>query len=64
MSTPRLIPAPISLVFSEATQNTEAYDREYHQLSESDENAIQQWLKLAKARGETSDTILCYSNLS
>lgn len=56
MSTPRLIPAPISLVFSEASQNKEAYVREYHKLSESDENAIQQWLKLAKARGETSDT--------
>ena len=56
MSLPRLVPAPICLVFNEASQNAEAYEREYHQLSESDENAIQQWLKLAKARGETSDT--------
>jgi hypothetical protein len=56
LSSPRLVPAPISLVFSEASQNADAYEREYHQLSESDENAIQQWLKLAKARGETSDT--------
>jgi len=56
MSSPRLVPAPISLLFSEASQNKDAYEREYHQLSESDENAIQQWLKLAKARGETSET--------
>ena len=52
----RLIPAPISLVFSEADISEELYEREYHQLSESDDNAINQWLKLAKARGETSET--------
>ena len=56
MSTPRLVPAPISLLFSEASQNQELFDREYHQLGESDENAINQWLKLAKARGETADS--------
>ena len=53
---PRLVPAPISLVFSQASINKELYEREYHQLSESDDNAINQWLKLAKARGETADT--------
>lgn len=53
---PRLVPAPISLVFSEATTDKEAYEREYHQLSDSDDNPINQWLKLAKARGDTSDT--------
>ncbi len=53
---PRLVPAPISLVFSEASINEEIFEREYHQLSESDDNAINQWLKLAKAKGDTSDT--------
>ncbi|MDF1875510.1 hypothetical protein JHD48_07170 [Sulfurimonas sp. SAG-AH-194-I05] len=53
---PRLVQAPISLVFSQADMNEELFEREYHQLSESDDNAINQWLKLAKARGETSDT--------
>ena len=53
---PRLVQAPISLVFSQADINTEMFEREYHQLSESEDNAINQWLKLAKARGETSDT--------
>ena len=53
---PRLVPAPISLVFSESNVDRDSYDREYQQLSESDENAINQWLKLAKARGDTSET--------
>ncbi len=52
----RLIPAPISLVFSEASVDKEAYLREYSQLSESDDDPISQWLKLAKGRGETSET--------
>ena len=52
----RLIKAPISLSFSQASMDDEEYLREYHQLSESDDDPINQWLKLAKARGETSDT--------
>ncbi len=53
---PRLVPAPISLVFSEVTNDREAFEREYHQLSESDDNPINKWLKLAKARGDTAET--------
>jgi len=53
---PRLVTAPISLVFSELSENREMFEREYHQLSEADDNPINQWLKLAKARGETADT--------
>lgn len=53
---PRLVPAPISLVFNEASTDRESYEREYHQLSDSDDNPINQWLKLAKARGDTSET--------
>lgn len=53
---PRLVPAPISLVFSQANMNADIFEREYHQLSESEDNAINQWLKLAKARGETSES--------
>ncbi len=56
MSKPRLVPAPISLLFSEESLNKEAFEREFQQLSESDEDPISQWLKLAKARGETKDT--------
>ena len=53
---PRLVKAPISLVFSEISLDKEAYEREYQQLSDSDDNPINQWLKMAKARGETSET--------
>lgn len=53
---PRLVQAPISIVFSPSDANAEMFEREYHQLSESEDNAINQWLKLAKARGETSET--------
>jgi hypothetical protein len=52
----RLVKAPISLVFSEAGSNKEAYLREFHQLNESDDDPINQWLKLARAKGETTDT--------
>jgi len=52
----RLVPAPISLVFSQKKVDEDGYLREYHKLSESDDDPISQWLKLAKARGETSES--------
>jgi len=51
----RLIPAPIAIEFKNA-ENCDECEREYHSLSESDDDPIGQWLKLAKARGETSNT--------
>ena len=56
MSTPRLVPAPISIQFSQADLDKALYEREYQQLSESDDDPISQWLKLAKARGETAES--------
>jgi hypothetical protein len=56
MSMPRLVPAPISIQFSEASLDREAFEREYQKLSESDDDPISQWLKLAKARGETAES--------
>lgn len=56
MSTPRLVKAPISILFSEVEQDRALYEREYQQLSESDDDPISQWLKLAKARGETAES--------
>ena len=53
---PRLVKAPISLVFSEVGSEEEVYEREYQRLSDSDDNPINNWLKQAKARGETADT--------
>ena len=54
MNTPRLVQAPISLVYDVA--NDDLHEREYHTLSEADDDAIGQWLKLAKAKGETSES--------
>ncbi len=59
----RLIPAPIEIEFSPADVDEESFKREYHSLSESDDDPIGQWLKLAKARGETSDTDTVLLNL-
>ena len=53
---PRLVQAPISVVFSEVSSQKEEFQREFQQLSDSDDNPINQWLKMAKARGDTSDT--------
>ncbi len=52
----RLVPAPISLIYSKVSDNAEAFEKEYQQLSGLDEDPISQWLKLAKARGETAET--------
>ena len=54
MQVPRLVKAPISIVYDVA--DNDLYEREYHTLSEADDDAIGQWLKLAKAKGETSDS--------
>jgi hypothetical protein len=51
---PRLVKAPISIEFSIADE--ELHEREYHTLSEADDDAIGQWLKLAKAKGDTSES--------
>ncbi|MCX6075683.1 MAG: hypothetical protein NTW78_02205 [Campylobacterales bacterium] len=53
---PRLVPAQINISFSEATSEAEAYEGEYHKLIESDNSPINQWVKHAKARGDTHET--------
>lgn len=53
-NTPRLVKAPISIEYSLADE--ELHEREYHTLSEADDDAIGQWLKLAKAKGDTSES--------
>jgi len=52
----RIVPAPIDLMFEPVARDPEAYEREYHRLSESDEDPISQWLKRAKAKGETAES--------
>ena len=55
MST-RLVSAPLSIEFSEATLEDEHFEREYQHLSGVDDDPIGQWLKLAKAKGDTQET--------
>jgi len=52
----RLVKAPIGIVFSPLSLDSEAYLREFDKLGESDNDPINQWLKLARGKGDTSDT--------
>lgn len=52
---PRLISAPLGIQYS-LFNNDERMTREYNSLSQSDEDPVGQWLKIAKARGETSES--------
>ena len=53
---PRLIEAPLHIYFEEYDETKTEIQREYSLLSESDEDPVGQWLKIAKARGETRDS--------
>jgi len=57
MSGIRFVPAVLTIRFELLNEeNREKFRREYTALSEYEEDAIGQWLKIAKARGETKDT--------
>ena len=57
MSDIRFVPAVLTVHFEVLnSENSESFRREYTTLSEYEEDAIGQWLKIAKARGETKDT--------
>jgi len=52
----RYINAPLKIVFQEDTQNSPQFKREYDKLSGSDDDSVSEWLRLAKAKGETSES--------
>lgn len=52
----RLIPAPITITYEAVEKNEAGFEREYHQLAGADDDPIGQWVKLAKARGETAES--------
>jgi hypothetical protein len=52
----RLVPAPLDIAFDIGSSNPELFEREFQRLNESDDDPIGQWLKIAKARGETKET--------
>ncbi len=51
----RLVDAPLDVDFCEF-KGQEELKREFSMLSESDDDPVGQWLKLARARGETSES--------
>ena len=57
MSDIRFVPAVLPVRFEALNEeNSERFRREYTALSEYEEDAIGQWLKIARARGETKET--------
>lgn len=56
MNEVHLIEAPLEVEFDIAQSNPQDFEREYGTIGESDDDAIGQWLRVAKAKGETSDS--------
>lgn len=52
----RLIDAALELVFDTEQKESGKYEREFVALSQGDDDAIGQWLRQVKVRGETADT--------
>lgn len=52
----RLIDASVDIVFDNMDTSLEAFEKEFNNIAEHDNDAIGQWLKSARARGETRDS--------
>ncbi|RUM65529.1 MAG: hypothetical protein DSZ06_04865 [Sulfurospirillum sp.] len=52
----RFIPAPLQATFDLSLANRDLYEKEFQSMSEYEEDSIGQWLKIAKAKGETKDS--------
>ena len=52
----RFVVAPLVIHFEKLAEDEEAFTKEYNLLSEFEEDSVGQWLKLAKAKGETGDS--------
>jgi hypothetical protein len=59
----RFVLAPLKIDFSEVGEDDKEFRREFGKLVQSDEDSIGQWLKLAKARGETAESDQVLLNL-
>lgn len=56
MSAVHLVEAVLEIEFDTVQTNAIEFEREYEVLGEGDDDAIGQWLRVAKAKGETSDS--------
>jgi len=53
----QLVKAPIHISFEEVNEeNQKIFEREFESLSQADDDPISQWLRLAKAKGDTQDS--------
>jgi len=52
----RYIDAPLKIVFQKDELNSVEFKREFDKLSSADDDSVSEWLRLAKARGETSES--------
>ncbi|MDR2906294.1 MAG: hypothetical protein LBU73_10130 [Helicobacteraceae bacterium] len=52
----RWIEAPITIEFSAESLAPEDFKREFATLAESDDDPLSEWVKLARARGETKES--------
>lgn len=59
----RMIDASLEIVFDLANKDNEGYMREYTHLADNEQDAIGQWLRMAKAKGETSESDPVLMNL-
>lgn len=56
MNEVHLVEAPLNVEFDRVDVNPYDFEREYNTIGESDDDAIGQWLRVAKAKGETSES--------
>jgi len=56
MDSIRVVNAPLVIEYEEADARYDEFKKEYDSLSEYEEDSIGQWLKLAKAKGDTRDS--------
>ncbi len=63
MSSVRLVPATIDLVYDEVSTDVDRFEREFNEISESEENLITQGIKHAKSRGEMDETDILMLNI-
>lgn len=52
----RYVKAPLTIEYSLLSKNREEFEREYQTLALNNDDAVGQWLKKAKARGETAES--------
>jgi len=56
MSDIRFVVAPLEVCFDLVSVDEESFLKEYNSMSEFEEDAVGQWLKIAKAKGETNES--------